>query len=283
MDKSKRLTTLIIIFFATLVFAVLLDDMFAKDIITSLVLIIIIAAILVNSLNYLENRNLRDKSIIKILLNNLLQSKENHIITDNDNSSKENILSKIQESKIADVLQIEDGKYIEILTHIQNLKDRIDIQVSSLSRNGNLNLLIGLTATMIATILLVIFVFIETKPTDLKMLAFHYGTRFSIVIFVEIFALFFLRLYKTNLFEIKYFQNELTNIDCKIIALKTAIYLDDKTAIRAILKELSNTERNHLLKKGETTVELERVKMEKDESKQLLENLTKLLQEKKTK
>ncbi|WP_353572054.1 hypothetical protein [Candidatus Albibeggiatoa sp. nov. BB20] len=228
------------------------------------------------SLKYLENKNEEATDKYSNVIDDLNIAKGN-------DTNQTNTAAKDHKTQILNILQMTDGKYIEVLIHVQNLKGRLNIQLANLSSNRNLNLLIGLTATIIAIMLLVVFVFIETKPTDLKMLAFHYGTRFSIVIFVEIFALFFLRLYKTNLFEIKYFQNELTNIDCKIIALKTAIYLDDKTAIRAILKELSNTERNHLLKKGETTVELERVKIEKNESKQLLENLMKLLQEKKNK
>lgn len=40
---------------------------------------------------------------------------------------------------------------------------------------------------------------------------------------IELFAYFFLSLYRTSLQKIKYFQNELTNIEAKQIALRAAL------------------------------------------------------------
>ena len=61
-----------------------------------------------------------------------------------------------------------------------------------------------------------------------------------------------------------------------MVALKTAVMLSNP-ALDKILDELSKTERNFILKKGETTMELERMKNDKNEMKELLKDLTNLI------
>ena len=96
------------------------------------------------------------------------------------------------------------------------------------------------------------------------------------VILIEVFAYFFLRLYKTGLGEIKYFQNELTNVEVRALALRSALDHADAATSAAILLKLSDTERNYL-KKDETTPDLERAKAQHDAVESVLERLAKLL------
>jgi hypothetical protein len=63
----------------------------------------------------------------------------------------------------------------------------------------------------------------------------------------------------------------MTNIETRIIALKSSIINADKSTINEVIKELSKTERNFVIKKGETTIELERLRSEKNENKSLIE------------
>ena len=93
---------------------------------------------------------------------------------------------------------------------------------------------------------------------------------FSLVLFIELFAYFFLRLYREGLSEMKYFQNELTNIESKLIAVEIALIQDNKKILKIALESLLATERNFIMKKGETTVELERAKSESESVKSII-------------
>lgn len=51
-------------------------------------------------------------------------------------------------------------------------------------------------------------------------------------------------MYKYNLNEIKYFQNEATSIEHRLQALNIAIYLDDKEILKTILLTFSEMDKN---------------------------------------
>lgn len=140
---------------------------------------------------------------------------------------------------------------------------RLKQETESLGRRGNLNLLLGIFTTVIGLLLLGYFV-IETKviPEDKLTFLASFIPRLSLVILIEIFAYFFLKLYKASLSEIKYFQNEMTNMEAKHAAIQCAKYVDDKTAFSNIIKGLTSTERNALLEKSQTTAEIEMAKIE---------------------
>ena len=101
------------------------------------------------------------------------------------------------------------------------VKRRLFTEVEKLSSRANLNLAIGAGASLVAIIILGVTVWV--KPEELiktSDIISYLLPRVSLVIFIEIFAFFFLRLYKTTLGDIKYYQNELTNIDFKVIGIK---------------------------------------------------------------
>lgn len=79
-----------------------------------------------------------------------------------------------------------------------------------------------------------------------------------------------MRLYKNNLTDAKYFQNELTNLNAKTSALKIAHLLSNQQKIDDLLRELSLTERNFRLSKDESTEQIERIKIEKEFDSNLL-------------
>lgn len=58
------------------------------------------------------------------------------------------------------------------------------------------------------------------------------------VIFVEIFAYFFLSLYKSSLNEIKFHQNELTKLEMKYIALSMTNKFENKESQVELTREL---------------------------------------------
>jgi hypothetical protein len=108
----------------------------------------------------------------------------------------------------------------------------------------------------------------------------HYVPRLSLIVFAELFAYFFLKLYKEGLADIKYYQNELSNIDLRLTALKAALTTRDNEILKIVIGELAKTERNFVLKSGESTVELEKYKSDGATTKQVLEQLGSILKSK---
>jgi hypothetical protein len=100
-------------------------------------------------------------------------------------------------------------------------------------------------------------------------------------VLIEIFALFFLNLYRTSLSDIKYFQNETTNVEYRILALELAILTQDIEALSVLVKSRADTERNFILSKGQTTVELERQKVEATSFKEAVAEVVKILRREK--
>ncbi|MFT5821244.1 MAG: hypothetical protein ACI8ZM_002493 [Crocinitomix sp.] len=165
------------------------------------------------------------------------------------------ISSHYQEKAIA------ESNYKSILKDFSNLSYRINTELLRLRKSANLNLVLGTFVATSAMIALGYEVFNnELDLENIPKLLSHYLPRISVVIFIEVFAFFFLKLYKRTLEDIKYFSNEKTNIDFKLISLKTALQRDDKDLIDKIIEEFMKTERNFKLGNGESTVELEKIR-----------------------
>jgi len=106
----------------------------------------------------------------------------------------------------------------------------------------------------------------------------YYLPKLSLVLFVEVFSFFFLRLYKESLDEIKYFQNELTNAELRFLAMEAALLEGGASAVLAsVIRGLAATERNFILKKGESTVDLRKGELDLESHKQVLDAFTSLL------
>lgn len=154
---------------------------------------------------------------------------------------------------------------------VDNNIQRLNLEVRALLRRGNLNLVLGTLATAFAvTMLVYTAIFTSIDQGGIREAIQSYMARLGIVIFIQLFGFFFLRLYRVSLSDIKYFQNEITNIQQKWLALKCAIIADDKDSARLAIESLAATERNFVLKKGETTIELERSKIENNDVRALL-------------
>ena len=156
---------------------------------------------------------------------------------------------------------IKDKKIKNLIYSIENKSNRLDDEILRLRKSANINLVIGTLSTFLSIFCLVYEVFYnEVSFTNTTQILSHYIPRISLVIFIEIFAFFFLKLYKSNLFEIKYFNNEKTNIDFKVFSLKTAIHYEDTEMIKSCISNFIETERNFIIKKDESTIDLEKHK-----------------------
>lgn len=101
--------------------------------------------------------------------------------------------------------------------------------------------------------------------------------KLSIVVFVEIFAFYYLRLYKILNEDMKFYQNEITNIEMKILALNSAENGGYEKTLDSVAVQLVMTERNFLIEENQSTVDLRRKELESDFLKSSTSELVKIV------
>ncbi|ASV31666.1 hypothetical protein [Maribacter cobaltidurans] len=176
---------------------------------------------------------------------------------------------------------IDDIKHKALEEELYDVKRRIEREVLRTSRNSNINLSIGFFTTFIAIFFLGYSLLgVESNQESSTSFIYHFIPRLSLSLFIELFSFFFLRIYKKNLDDIKYLNNERTNIDLKLVALRTSIAYEESAALKEVILDLSKTERNFVLKKGESTVEIEKVRQDDNNSEKLLSSILKILDKK---
>lgn len=152
----------------------------------------------------------------------------------------------------------------KIILTLKPLQDNMQNHIIKLQNNSIVNLIIGIIGTIMAVTVLSLAINTGNEYKSLEIFALNFLPRISFVILIQLFAFFFLRLYKSNLEDSKYFQNELTNILAKTTAIKIASQQDDKPLLTELIRDLSKIERNFKLATGETLLNLEKAKIEKD-------------------
>lgn len=193
-----------------------------------------------------------------------------------DKVATEELLDKLR-SSISDNQALQEWN-LELQRGYEQTTQRLHAELADLSRRGNLNLTLGIVSALVGIGLLGYFVlYVETSYNDNSKFALSFAPRLSLVMLIEIFAYFFLRLYSASLSEIKYFQNELTNIETKHLALRSAVREGNQHFVGQVIATLAQTERNYILAKGQSTVELERTKGENETVKSLTREFLKTL------
>lgn len=196
-----------------------------------------------------------------------------------DKISNETLFNQIKD-KYEDKLKAE-LKSRSLEDELLNIKERIERDTMRISRNGNINLTIGFFTTFMAIFFLgysLLGVSYDTEST--QRFIFHFVPRFTLSLFIELFSFFFLRIYRKNLDDIKYLNNERTNIDFKLISLQVAMMQSDSATLTSVITEFSKTERNFILKKDESTVDIEKNKIDSMSSEKLLESLVHIINRK---
>jgi glucan phosphoethanolaminetransferase (alkaline phosphatase superfamily) len=117
---------------------------------------------------------------------------------------------------------------------------RMKQEISSLESRGNLNLAIGIVTTIIGIIVLAVFVFTANyHGAKFNEIIAHFVPRVSLVIFVQIFSFFFLKLYRTNLSEIKYYNDRITSSEAMKSAIIMASSPEASDDTRNVINQLS--------------------------------------------
>jgi hypothetical protein len=193
--------------------------------------------------------------------------------------SEEKLISLLTEKFKSELVNRAKLELVEV--DIDSTKIRIEKESIRISRFGLINLMVGLITTGMAIFLLGYSLLgAQTKGLSTQDYIFHIVPRISLSILIEVFSFFFLRLYKKNLDDIKYLSNERTNIEMKMIALRSGIITEDKELLNSVSKVLAETERNFVLKKDESTVEIEKSKLEVTNSNNFIAGLIKVLEKK---
>jgi len=83
-----------------------------------------------------------------------------------------------------------------------------------------------------------------------------------VVVVVTSVTFFFLRTYLRTLSDIRYIENEITNVEMKFIGLHFALSREYEDVEKDAMRSLLATERNHILEKGQTSLENQRDEIE---------------------
>ena len=169
------------------------------------------------------------------------------------------------------------------LTQIRELlnesSSRLGLEIAALARRGNVNLVIGVITTVAAVGLLVYMVTgIEAGFDSVYRLLSYYIPRITVVVFIEVFSFFFLRLYRSTLAEIKYYQNELTTLGVLASSLEAAMLGGDQKVLSSVAEVLARTDRNRIAGVGEIGFEGGKPTLEMSEVAKLLANVGKLME-----
>lgn len=154
---------------------------------------------------------------------------------------------------------------------IQVTIKRLQDEIKQLGKRSNLNLIIGILFSITALLILGYSLY-KDSYFNYNELLIKFLPKLTLALFIEGLSVFFLRLYKSSLDDIKYYQNELTNIEQLRSALLSAAVFenDNKEQLKKVIDKQLSIERNFILKKDETTVELEKSKHETESLKEVL-------------
>ncbi|MGN6650271.1 hypothetical protein [Trinickia sp.] len=191
-------------------------------------------------------------------------------------SVAEIVLDEIQQKVRLSLEQEREGR--ELRAQLDQTSDRLSDAIAALHLRANVNLVFGILMS-VAGISILAYTLAAPVPTETSWdFIRNYVPRVTLVLVVELFAYFFLNLYKANLVETRYYHNEITNIAARRTGLLTAFSVNDSSLISAVVADLLKTERNGILTKSQTTVELARAKAENEASKDLAGTLVKLVE-----
>lgn len=250
-----------------------------------------LSAILISIImaRYLNSTKVKRSDVNKLLfkekneLNNTINAKLNDLSLGSFSEIVEELRIRVEEKATNEFLNdikssIKNEEFrFDVFQRGQSTLERIYKEIEALGRRGNLNLILGVISALAGICALFFFVISTKAHESIYAFIIQFTPRLSIVFIIEVFSYFFLRLYKSSLIEIKYFQNEATNIENYFTALETAIHLKDKGLIKKCTEAFINTERNPLMNKDQMTRELLSEKATIDSMPISTDNLVKIL------
>lgn len=157
-------------------------------------------------------------------------------------------------------------------------EERIKTEIQNLKRRATINLSLGVTLSCAALLVFFFLVYNEKPDEDYQKVFLHLAPRVGLVVFVELLAYFFLKLYKSTLTSVQYYHNELTNIETRKIAAIVAIKHCKEDKIWQTVEYLLKVERNVLIKDKETTMQMEMLKLQAEKDSSVLSSTQNVLE-----
>lgn len=163
-----------------------------------------------------------------------------------------------------------------------NLENSLNAYITKLEARAIINLTIGVLFSIIGISIGLLKLFYGSLSSELS--SGSYISLFSylgIILFVELFGYFFLRIYKDISIEINYFRNELTTLTFKKISLLLALQggaTSEDILLQDTVRNFLLMERNAVLKADESLRELKQLEISSKSGVQVSE-LGKLLAE----
>ncbi|MCH5172547.1 MAG: hypothetical protein J1F31_06955 [Erysipelotrichales bacterium] len=167
---------------------------------------------------------------------------------------------------------------LDVQTAFLKMEERLLCELKALGKRSNINLIIGSVIAVIGWGLLILFIYdVNGQELEGWSILNTFLPRLSIVAIMEVFSFFFLKLYRESIERIRYYQNEITNIESKKVAIIVACMLDNENDNKkTIINSLLSVERNVFIKKGETTMELEKYRIDSSSNNNLIKILKEL-------
>lgn len=216
--------------------------------ITLVLFILSLLASRLTTLSTTNNQNIfeeKKNSLINELLKSITESENSALTSEEINSYKKRLNTINQLEALVEANNTKHNNSIDDVKSVYKIiTQRIDVEKKRLLNSSFVNLAIALVTTIIAIIYL-----ITTLPKDENYTILNLFPRITISLLIEILALFFLKQYRNNLDEIKYWHNESTNVDFKLLSLNLSLNtIEDDSLTLEIIKEFAKTDRNLALK-----------------------------------
>ena len=190
-----------------------------------------------------------------------------------------------ESSKEVSPVQMSDDKDVDDENTANEIKhtflaseERIKIEIKNLKRRATINLSLGVSLSIAALLVFFFLVYNEKPDEDYQKIFLHFAPRVGLVVFVELLAYFFLKLYKSTLTSVQYYHNELTNIETRKIAAIVAIKHCKEDKIWQTVEYLLKVERNVLIKDKETTMQMEMLKLQAEKDSSVLSSTQNVLE-----
>jgi len=160
------------------------------------------------------------------------------------------------EDKYDDKLS-QDANYRRILGVFSKLEFKLESERQVVSTRSFFNLFVGTILGGFGVFVLYSTTnhYIDAETIELTD-GFYFLSRFLLALLVQFLAYFFLALYRNGLQEVKFYRNELTNVSLMLAGFNIAWWKGNRDMLSSIVNRLIHTERNFILKKGETTAGL---------------------------
>src|SRR5579862_282201 len=148
--------------------------------------------------------------------------------------------------------------------------ERLRLLISGLEKRSTVNLRYGIAIGVIGLVvffLAFIFPGLGMHNADSWSDALvQNSTKASFLIAMEVLAFFFLRQYQKTLVEQRLAHNELTNVELKLIGMYLALGESKLGPLEKTIDYFVQTERNFILDKGQSTVAIEKSKLDVNET-----------------